>query len=195
MSVKARGGLAIAQDPSEAIVPEMPRSAIDHGQIDHVVPTAELGPLVIKLTHEPLPGTPPTAPTSQLLQFEGDEPGLRSDVVCPLCQGTLTEGQLNGVNSFRCHVGHAFSPAALLAEQAESLERALWSAVRALEESAQLASRVPASDPEMRARFAEKARTHRYQADVVRRMLLNSGSLSTNDAAVISGGDVAKLSS
>jgi hypothetical protein len=78
--------------------------------------------------------------------------------------------------------GAAFSPAALLAEQAESLERALWAAVRALEESATLAKSMMATDQSLRARFAEKALTQKQHADVVRRMLLGNGSLTVDDA-------------
>ena len=192
MSVKARGGLAVVQDPDEANVPDMPRSAMAHVKIDHVLRVAEIGPFLAKLAHEPaLLGSPP-APSSQLLELEGEEPGLRSDVVCPICQGALTEGQLGGVASFRCHVGHAFSPAALLAEQAESLERALWAAVRALEESARMARRMIPADKSLRHRFAEKALTQQQHADVVRRMLLGNGSLTVSDAeeAASEGGAV-----
>lgn len=55
---------------------------------------------------------------------------------------------------FRCHVGHAFSLDSLLGEQGEDLERALWAAVRSLEESAALSHHLM------------------QQADVIRRILL-----------------------
>jgi len=85
------------------------------------------------------------------------------------------------VTTFRCHVGHAFSPGALLAEQAESLERALWAAARALEESACMAKRMAGTEKGLRARLKEKARTQMHQADLVRRMLLGRGTLTTTD--------------
>ena len=190
VSVKARGGVAIVQQPGEAIAADMPRSAIGHVAVDHVLPIAEIGPAIVQLTQEPISATPVPAPSSALLEVEGDEPGLRSDVVCPICQGALTEGQLTGVTSFRCHVGHAFSSAALLAEQAESLERALWAAVRALEESSRMSKRMVATDSVLAGRFEEKARTQMHHADVVRRMLLGQGTLTNTDGggAVESGG-------
>lgn len=45
---------------------------------------------------------------------------------------------------YRCHVGHAFSPGVLAAEQSVVIEQSLWSAVRALKESAALDERVSA---------------------------------------------------
>jgi two-component system chemotaxis response regulator CheB len=187
VSVKARGGVAIVQQPDEAVAPDMPRSAMNHVAIDQVLPLAEIGRAIVRLTRQPAKNISDRPPSVALLEVEGDEPGLRSDVVCPLCQGALTEGQLSGVTTFRCHVGHAFSPAALVAEQAESLERALWAAVRALEESARMAKRMAQTDATLGGRLEEKARTQMSQADLVRRMLLGRGVLTTTD-----GEDVAE---
>jgi two-component system chemotaxis response regulator CheB len=182
ISVKARGGVALVQHPEGAVAKDMPESAIAHASIDRILPLGEIGPTIVRLTQEPVPAPSPVPTSSELLELEGDEPGLRSDVVCPICQGALTEGQLAGVTAFRCHVGHAFSPVALLAEQAESLERALWAAVRALEESARLANRMSLTPSGLRGRFDEKARTQMTHADIVRRMLLGQGTLSIDDA-------------
>jgi two-component system chemotaxis response regulator CheB len=195
VSVKARGGIALVQAPEEALAKDMPSSAVAHAQVDHVLPLAEIGPAIVKLTRESVPTVAIKPPSSGLLEMEGDEPGLRSDVVCPLCQGALTEGALAGVTTFRCHVGHAFSPAALLAEQAESLERALWAAVRALEESARMAKRMAVTPSILTDRFEEKARTQLTQADIVRRMLLGHGTLTTDDGEDVarSGGKVAPV--
>jgi two-component system, chemotaxis family, protein-glutamate methylesterase/glutaminase len=184
-SVKARGGVAIVQRPEEAVAPEMPRSAIDHVEIDHILPLSEIGPAVVRLTREP-PSVSARPASQALLELEGDEPGLRSDVVCPLCQSSLSVGQLEGVTTFRCHVGHAFSRDALLAEQAESLERALWAAMRALEESARVAQRM-SSDTYVGTRLAEKARTQMGHAELVRRMLLGRGVLTMLDGEKAAG--------
>jgi len=182
ISVKARGGLAIVQRPEEAVARDMPQSAIDHVTIDHILPLADIGPMIVRLTRQAAEIVPERRIPTALLEVEGDEPGLRSDVVCPICQGSLTEGQLSGLTTFRCHVGHAFSPAALLAEQAESLERALWAAVRALEESGRMAKRMAGGETGIGVRLEEKARTQLNHADVVRRMLLGQGVLNIPDA-------------
>jgi two-component system chemotaxis response regulator CheB len=46
------------------------------------------------------------------------------------------------VPRFRCRTGHEFSPESLLAEQSEHVERALWAALRALEEKAAMLRRM-----------------------------------------------------
>ena len=74
----------------------------------------------------------------------------------------------------------------LLSEQSESLERALWAAVRALEESAALSHRLGASgQSELRHRFREKASTQAEQAELIRQILLHGAMLSGGDAAAL----------
>lgn len=141
LSVKARGGVAVVQDPADASVPDMPRSALAHVAVDHVAPLAEIGPLLARLVREPAPARVARVP-SAVMELEGSELGVRVGIACPLCHGSLTEVDVAGYDAFRCHVGHAFSRASLAAAQDEEVERALWAAVRALEESADLARRL-----------------------------------------------------
>ncbi len=54
-AIKRRGGIAVVQDPAEADYPSMPRSAIENVEIDHVLPLAEIGPLLGRLALEPAP--------------------------------------------------------------------------------------------------------------------------------------------
>jgi two-component system chemotaxis response regulator CheB len=44
--VKARGGLAIVQEPTEAEASQMPRAALAATEVDHVVPLAGIAPLL-----------------------------------------------------------------------------------------------------------------------------------------------------
>jgi two-component system chemotaxis response regulator CheB len=181
MSVKARGGVAVAQAPEAASVPEMPRSVIEKVAVDHIVHPRELASLLVRLVAEP--AGPSMQPPAIVQQLEGAEPGAASDVVCPICQGVLTEAHLAGFEHFRCHVGHAFSLASLLREQSESLERALWASVRALEESAALSRRLGGSEKsELRRRFREQARTQAEHAELIRQILLRGAWLSPRDA-------------
>jgi two-component system chemotaxis response regulator CheB len=46
VSIKGRGGLALVQDPNEAIVQMMPRSALENVDIDHVLPMSEMAALL-----------------------------------------------------------------------------------------------------------------------------------------------------
>ncbi len=182
LSVKARGGVAVVQDPREAFAPDMPSSAIRHVEVDHVAPLHDIAPLLSKLARQPA-GPPHPVIGGALQEIEGDELGAPSDLVCPTCQGVLTESELQGFRVFRCHVGHSFSIESIASEQAESVERALWAAVRALDESASLARRVGnSSSGAMQRRFEEKAETLGDQADVIRQLLLHGRGLSRDDA-------------
>src|SRR5262245_7695839 len=44
LTVKQLGGIAIVQDPSEALFPCMPRNALRSVAVDHVVPPADIAP-------------------------------------------------------------------------------------------------------------------------------------------------------
>ncbi|HEY6475313.1 MAG TPA: chemotaxis protein CheB [Polyangia bacterium] len=192
LSIKARGGLALVQDPREAAVPAMPRSAIEHVAVDQVAGLASLSALVATLAAQP-PGPRPEGLSREIAELEGDQPGAAAEIVCPICQGKLTETLVGGFSSFRCHVGHSFSLESVAAEQAEEVERAMWASVRALEESARLAQRLAASTiGEMQDRFAQKEETQMHHADVIRRLLLGGEMLTEADAAQLDEAGSAK---
>lgn len=48
-AIKQYGGLAVAQDPDEALVAGMPRNAIRLDHVDHVLPVAEIAALLVQL--------------------------------------------------------------------------------------------------------------------------------------------------
>jgi two-component system chemotaxis response regulator CheB len=190
LSIKARGGIAIAQSLDEAAVPEMPRNAAEHVAVDRVERSSAIAASIVELANTPAPKTNSTIVPGAVHEIEGDEPGQLYDVVCPICAGSLTESHFRGVRRFHCHVGHQFSPGALVREQAESLERALWAAARALEESARLARRMASSTfGEMRNRFLEKAETQDRQAELVTNLLATAGVLTAADSAAVEGPD------
>ncbi len=173
MSVKARGGIAVVQDPATAVAPNMPRSALARVDVDHVVKPAELPGLLTRLAQQPARDEK-AAPTPKLDALEGRRKGAAAEVVCPSCHGVLTEADVGGFRHFRCHVGHAFSLESLVREQSEDVERALWSAVRSLEEGAALSRRIAGSQSsaELRGRFADKQQELLQQAELIRRVLL-----------------------
>lgn len=47
--IKNRGGIAVVQDPVEALHPGMPRSAVLNVAVDHVVPLSQMGELLASL--------------------------------------------------------------------------------------------------------------------------------------------------
>jgi two-component system chemotaxis response regulator CheB len=178
LSVKARGGIAIVQDPADAAAPDMPRSAIDHVSVDHVATLAEIPELLRRLVSQPVSEAPPTRQPVSLGEVEGDEPGVPVEIVCPQCQGALSLAELGGFQVFRCHVGHAFSLEGLAIEQAEEVERALWAAARSLEESASIARRARArATGDLQRNLAEKEGMLMQQAQLIRDMLLRGRAL------------------
>jgi two-component system chemotaxis response regulator CheB len=176
MSIRARGGVSVVQSPESAQADEMPRNVIDRVPVDHIVNPAELPELLNRLVRS-APGPAPQ-PDPLIDQIEGRTPGAPVEVGCPLCSGVLTEASNGNLHHFRCHVGHTFSLQGLVREQNEQMERALWAAVRALEESAALSLRLSVSETsDLRSRFGEKAKTERQQADLIREILLHGPSL------------------
>ncbi len=73
---------------------------------------------------------------------ENDLVGKPSVYSCPECGGVLREIQDGKLLRFRCRVGHAFSAENVLAEQSEALDKALWVAMRTLEEKVELLQRL-----------------------------------------------------
>ena len=160
IEIKARGGLALVQQPEEAAYPGMAMSALRNVPVDHVAPARELAAILDRLAREddaegePLPAEPyrdlaaggseaPDPAVAGLAALRNPTAlGRPSPMVCPECGGVLFEREQDDYLHFRCHVGHAFSEEALFASQARALEGTLWSAVRALEEKAELSRRL-----------------------------------------------------
>jgi len=171
ISVKARGGQTIVQDPAEAAYPSMPRSAMMHAEPDHVAQLKDIPPLLEKLTRElvSMVERPVHAGT---LQLEGSLPGSPAPLVCPACQGVLTEARVGGFEQFRCHVGHTFSLRSVVEEQGEHVERALWAAARALDESARMTKRLAErSEGHLKSCFWERHLEQAQQSAVIRELL------------------------
>jgi two-component system chemotaxis response regulator CheB len=190
LAIKRRGGLAVVQDPEEALYAGMPLSAIENVSVDHVVGLAEMGALLHELARQPVQEEAAEAVSKEMENEEaltemdlaalGSEthPGTPSSFACPECGGTLWELSEPDLLRFRCREGHAFTADALMVEQSEALETALWSALRALEERKSLALRM-SQRAERRGhalaakRFAQQARETEQQAAVIRDVLVN----------------------
>jgi len=56
-AIKERGGLAVVQDPLDALFPDMPQNALAAVAVDHVLPMAEIAPLLDRLAREPVSAT------------------------------------------------------------------------------------------------------------------------------------------
>jgi two-component system chemotaxis response regulator CheB len=184
--LKEAGGVAVAQDPNEAAQRSMPLSAIRFAGVDHVLRAEEIAALITELAGAPAEGAhgmartrepePQKASDETDIQEMQEELGPPSGLTCPDCGGALWEVREGQLMRYRCHVGHQFSVETLDAEQQDAVEAALWSAVRILEEHADLrermARRAEASSLNTVAQgFTEGARNSRQQAHTIRELL------------------------
>lgn len=169
LAIKALGGMALVQDPDEAMCPDMPRSAIQHVKVDHVVPLREIAPLLMRLV-----GTSANAAMFRDIDAEAAQSETPAEVVCPTCNGNMIESRVSGLPQYRCHTGHVFSLDSLAVEQNQAVETALWTAVRVLQESESLARRMArGSSRELALRFEEKAEAMQQHAQTIQRILLD----------------------
>lgn len=188
-AVRSRGGIGVVQDPAEATHPGMPSSAISIAGADHVVRLAEVAPLLAQLATTPVDDEEEPVPDRMEMEAEiagmdpgalasDQRPGVPSGYSCPECHGVLWEIQEGAVMRFRCRVGHGYSVETLLAEQSESVEAALWTAMMALKERAALARRMSErlaerGNDRSADRFLDQATEADVRAETIRRVLEN----------------------
>lgn len=182
-SVKTQGGIAIVQDPKDAVAPAMPASALRNVKVDHCVPLPEIGPLLVRLAASQTRLKRKIKPVrvrkrSMTPKEMEKEFGPPTPYVCPECNGPLWETKSSSSLQFRCHVGHAYSPDSLLADHAEGLERALWSAVRTFDEQAALLRRLGErrfQSQSYGSKLEDRAGECEAKAEVIRKLLQSGG--------------------
>jgi two-component system chemotaxis response regulator CheB len=160
--IKRRGGVAVVQDPNEAVYPGMPQSAIGNVDVDFVVKLDDLPQLLTSLVGKIAKGVGNVSP---------EIPSEPTRLTCPECRGPLAEYKVGRLSEFRCRVGHAYAPAALVTAHADTVERTLWSAVVALEEGAELAHQMQSSMPAESDRLERAEHANREMAFRVRRIV------------------------
>jgi len=189
-AIKQRGGFAVVQDPADALIPNMPQSALEYIAVDYCVPVSEMGELLVRLAHEPATGAGVMAPSRDLLYevnmakldaatLEDDDeqrPGTLSAFACPECKGPLWELHDGELLRYRCRVGHAYTGETVLESQSEALEDALRNAYNTLTESALVAERLAADvrgrgHTQVAQRLEERAAQQRRRAETVRKVI------------------------
>ena len=140
-AIKARGGLAIVQDPADAINPSMPRSALETVDVDFCLPIVQIADVLVQLTSGKAAHITesPNGETNMENKADVDHPrsevpGNQVPLACPECNGPMYEIKEGKLARFQCFVGHSFSPESLSELHTEALERALWTAMRTLKE-------------------------------------------------------------
>jgi two-component system chemotaxis response regulator CheB len=138
-AIRDNAGLAIVQDPEEALFGDMPYNALRAKAVDVVHPSDEIAYDIMSFAHRVVDlnvkhegrGTP-----------DPRVDGVPSVFTCPDCGGTLWETDNEGLLRFRCRTGHSYNSNSMLAVQRDSIEQSLWSAIRVLEERADLLRRI-----------------------------------------------------
>lgn len=182
------GGLAFVQDPDEAEVPAMPLAALRQTEVDAVLPAAQIGPAIVRacaartaveadqMSTSETPDPQRPGDDTQVADMEALH-GPPTPITCPACGGTLWETNDDGVVRYACHVGHQYAPDSLLAEHGEAVEQALWTAVRILEQHAELRQRMAARAAAhgltvVAAGFTDDGSGYHTQAQSIRRLIL-----------------------
>lgn len=189
LAIRGAGGLAVVQDPADAVVAAMPMNATQIAGADRLVRGDNLAPVLIELVQgPPAPkGEPAMDPMDKMPdvvnrsfdeQIRNERKGGLAVFTCPECGGALWQVAQAGLTQFRCHVGHAYNGEALLAEQTEALEAALWTAVRTFKEKMVLSQQLAAlerakGEDALAARFDEQAAQAGQYAELIRKHVLN----------------------
>jgi two-component system chemotaxis response regulator CheB len=201
-AIKRCGGMALVQDPADALADEMPRAGMNAVTVDLAIPSARIGDVLSDLVREPAgPGVP--VPPEIRLEVDiaaGERAdssivgrlGAPSALTCAQCGGVLSAMHEAKPLRFRCQVGHAMTADVLAKEQENAVDEALRVALRVIEERAELVSRM-AEDGRVSGRravaemYGERADEYRRYAETIRRAVLLSMA-PPSDPSVDEGG-------
>lgn len=189
-AVKARGGIAIVQDPAEAEAPDMPASALKHVDVDRKLGVTKIAQALVELisaSKQPsgVPHEHAAFGSPDWIDIENRITGRDSDMddlkqigtpsslTCPECNGALWEICQSGPVRYRCHTGHAFTARVLEALQSDTVEDAIWGAIRALHEQERLFIKMSekalqTGNAESAAEYQTKAAQARAQSKALR---------------------------
>ena len=203
-AIKRHGGLALVQDPRDAVFDSMPRSALEHVRVDRAATAHELSDVIVRCVNDPVPdgATVPvlhdvreneySEADVSAIESPDEHPGEVSAFSCPDCGGVVWRIQEGDFVRFRCRVGHGWTAEALIVEQADQVDDALWAALRALEERASLlrtivARYVRSGSKSLAARFQAQAEQIEARARLVRDLIMRHREIEIHEEARKSG--------
>ena len=211
-AVARYGGTALVQDPDEAEFSSMPRNALSGTPGAVALGLRALAEEVVRIVTSDDSGAP-AAPEVDPERRQRDEAEVRSALGvdpslpdgspvgtpspygCPDCGGVLNLVP-DDVLRFRCRVGHAHTAESLMREQSGTVEAALWTAMRALEERHDVAERLAdeaaaAGRDWSRLHFRRRAEEAARSSEVLRVVLSEHRSVAEGDedpSRVLGGG-------
>jgi two-component system, chemotaxis family, protein-glutamate methylesterase/glutaminase len=192
LAVQRCGGVTVVQDPADAAYPDMPQNALNNLRVDHCVPIGAMGALIEKLANErpaKRKATPHDIRTEariaeRVLSDVQQVGGLGAQVPynCPNCGGVLWQMDVPEALRYRCHTGHSFTSASLLASQNEKIEETLWVALRMFEERKNLIRTMAQSETSSSRKrsYSERQSESEVHIERIRAMLLSPQSTNTD---------------
>lgn len=193
--IKRCGGICIVQDPKDAEYPDMPKNALRQVKVDHRLPIAEMGAMLYQLIAQKL-GRKVPIPKDILVEAKiaervlSDLPSVNAlgeqvPFNCPGCGGVLWKIDKDLSLRFRCHTGHAYTSASLLAEQTRKIEETMWTALRMFEERKNLLTEIGHGRKNAGSKSAlERAKMSQIHIDRIRLILNTDDKESTDDMPV-----------
>ena len=180
IEIKRYGGIAVVQDPDDAVNPSMPRSALTHVAVDYRPTIAELPGLLASLVAGLATG-PASSPAAESTSgwekivgdFTLDQPVA---ITCPDCGGALRRLEMGSLIQYGCHIGHVYTQEIMLMAQFTAMESSLEAAMRAISERGELCRQMAgklrlAGDFDVAAKWTAAMQEARERAISVRSLL------------------------
>lgn len=192
IAVQRCGGSCIVQDPHDAEYPDMPQNALNQLNPDFCVPISEMGVILYRLASE-APGKLKPLPKDIQREYMiaqrvlSDLPSVNAlgnqvPFNCPGCGGVLWKVENGESLRYRCHVGHAYTAASLLADQTQKIEETMWTALRMFEERRNLLTTISQEQTGAAASSAEeRAKLSQVHIDRIRAFLLSDDKATRSD--------------
>jgi two-component system chemotaxis response regulator CheB len=195
IAIQRCGGTCIVQDPDEAQYPDMPKNALNQIKADYCIAIAEMGDVLAKLMTRKIGKQKPIP--EDLIREATIAERVLSDLAavnslgeqvpfnCPGCGGVLWKMDKGPFVHYRCHTGHAYTNASLLAAQTQKIEETMWIALRMFEERRNLLTTVANSETGATASSAaERAKLSQVHIDRIRAILLADDKATKSDLPI-----------
>jgi two-component system chemotaxis response regulator CheB len=186
IAIQDTGGIAIVQDPANAQFPELPSRALQAMQPDRVltiegIASALRGLAGHQVPVHPIPSTLKIEAAldhaTQASPAELQKLGPQSPLACPDCAGPLWQVGDERQRRFRCYLGHVATAREMLERGDATVEAALWSAIRALNERATTLETLAHDTEESgniqsASAYRQRAQDARTHADIAQQFML-----------------------
>jgi two-component system, chemotaxis family, protein-glutamate methylesterase/glutaminase len=167
-------------------------NALNNVEVDHCLPISDMGALLQKIISQKLPKRL-LVPEDVLIEAKiaerilsdlpsVNELGEQVPFNCPGCGGVLWKIGKNKDLRFRCHTGHAYTAAYLLADQTSKIEETMWTALRMFEERQNLLTQIAKGKKGVGSPSAlERANMSQVHIDRIRAILTSTQTGNVDD--------------